>query len=135
MKPKITDVSRPAGRIPAAPRGRTRLPRLVAAPLAVGLTVSMAAMATSATAFAASAGQAASAAAGSFTVAASTAPPAPGAQLKLPRPTGPHAVGRDTLHLVDKHRPDPWVPEAGARQLMVSMYYPARSETGGPAPT
>ncbi|MCL8014127.1 alpha/beta hydrolase [Streptomyces sp. AS02] len=50
----------------------------------------------------------------------------------LPRPTGPHAVGRSTLHLVDADRPDPWVPSAGARQLMVSMYYPARPGTGGP---
>jgi predicted dienelactone hydrolase len=38
------------------------------------------------------------------------------------------------LHLVDKHRQDPWVPEAGARQLMMSMYYPVRPRTGGPAP-
>lgn len=51
---------------------------------------------------------------------------------QLPRPTGPHAVGRTTLHLVDADRPDPWVPSAGARQLMVSLYYPARSAgTGG----
>ncbi|MFJ3308475.1 alpha/beta hydrolase family protein [Streptomyces sp. NPDC086549] len=53
---------------------------------------------------------------------------------ELPRPTGPHAVGREILHLVDKHRQDPWVPSAGPRQLMVSMYYPARLGTGGPAP-
>ncbi|GAA2247141.1 MULTISPECIES: alpha/beta hydrolase family protein [Kitasatospora] len=53
---------------------------------------------------------------------------------ELPRPTGPHAVGRDILHLVDQDRPDPWVPSAGPRQLMVSMYYPAHPGTGGPAP-
>ncbi|MFE7594892.1 alpha/beta hydrolase family protein, partial [Kitasatospora sp. NPDC057512] len=53
--------------------------------------------------------------------------------LDLPRPTGSQAVGRSTLHLVDRDRPDPWVPSAGARQLMVSMYYPARPGTGGPA--
>ncbi|MDX3193949.1 alpha/beta hydrolase [Streptomyces sp. MN03-5084-2B] len=51
----------------------------------------------------------------------------------LPRPTGAYAVGRDVLRLVDRHRTDPWVPEAGARQLMVSMYYPARRGTGRPA--
>lgn len=51
--------------------------------------------------------------------------------LRLPRPTGRHAVGRDTLHLVDRSRTDPWVPQAGARELMVSMYFPARR---GPAP-
>ncbi len=55
------------------------------------------------------------------------------ASLNLPRPTGWQPVGRSTLHLVDGDRPDPWVPSAGARQLMVSMYYPARPATGGPA--
>ncbi len=53
------------------------------------------------------------------------------AQLELPRPTGPYATGRQTLHLTDKSRRDPWVPSAGARELMVSMYYPARPGTGG----
>ncbi|MFI6444738.1 alpha/beta hydrolase family protein [Kitasatospora sp. NPDC050543] len=56
-----------------------------------------------------------------------------GARLALPRPSGPHPVGRDTLHLVDRSRTDPWVPAAGPRELMVSMYYPARPGTGGPA--
>ncbi|MET9427710.1 alpha/beta hydrolase [Streptomyces sp. NPDC003036] len=55
-------------------------------------------------------------------------------RLALPRPTGPLAVGRDTLHLVDTGRPDPWVPEAGARELMVSLYYPARPGRGRTAP-
>ncbi|MER5214623.1 alpha/beta hydrolase [Streptomyces sp. NPDC002838] len=54
------------------------------------------------------------------------------ARAELPRPTGPHAVGRGTIHLVDTGRPDPWVPSAGARQLMASMYYPARPGAGGP---
>ncbi|NUR01130.1 MAG: alpha/beta hydrolase, partial [Streptomyces sp.] len=53
---------------------------------------------------------------------------------ELPAPTGPYAVGRDILHLVDEHRQDPWVPSAGQRQLMVSVYYPALPGTGGPAP-
>ncbi|MFE0172183.1 alpha/beta hydrolase family protein [Streptomyces sp. NPDC059002] len=52
------------------------------------------------------------------------------APLELPRPTGPFAVGRDTLHLVDKSRRDPWVPSAGARELMTSVYYPARPGSG-----
>ncbi|MFJ8634182.1 alpha/beta hydrolase family protein [Streptomyces sp. NPDC093568] len=63
--------------------------------------------------------------------ASATAPVA--ASVQLPRPSGPHAVGRDTLHLVDGDRSDPWVPSAGPRQLMVSLYYPARRGTGGPA--
>ncbi|MHC5904055.1 alpha/beta hydrolase family protein [Streptomyces sp. S6] len=54
-------------------------------------------------------------------------------QLELPHPTGQFAVGRNTLHLVDAGRRDPWVPEAGARELMVSLYYPARPGTGTPA--
>ncbi|MGA5761319.1 alpha/beta hydrolase family protein [Nonomuraea bangladeshensis] len=48
----------------------------------------------------------------------------------IPHPTGRYAIGRDTLHLVDAGRRDPWVPTA-ARELMVSMYYPARA--GGSA--
>jgi dienelactone hydrolase len=68
-------------------------------------------------------------------VAATTHVAAPAAtHLSLPRPTGPHAVGIDTLHLVDTSRPDPWVPRSGPRQLMVSMYYPAVPATGRPAP-
>ncbi|WP_302893345.1 alpha/beta hydrolase family protein [Actinomadura luzonensis] len=50
----------------------------------------------------------------------------------IPRPTGLYHVGRDTLHLVDTGRPDPWVPTT-ARELMVSLYYPARTG-GSPAP-
>ncbi|MEV4111497.1 alpha/beta hydrolase [Nonomuraea sp. NPDC049695] len=49
----------------------------------------------------------------------------------IPRPTGQYEVGRDTLHLVDGNRRDLWMPTAGARELMVSMYYPARA--GGSA--
>ena len=77
-------------------------------------------------------------AASAHTAAVSSAPaPAPAAQstlLALPRPTGPYRVGEDDLHLVDVRRQDPWVPSAGPRQLMVSMYYPARAGTGRPAP-
>ncbi|WP_203981843.1 alpha/beta hydrolase family protein [Sphaerisporangium rufum] len=55
--------------------------------------------------------------------------------LRLPAPTGPYAVGRDVLHLLDTSRRDPWVPSARGRELMVSMYYPARRTDGGtPAP-
>ncbi|MFH8369720.1 alpha/beta hydrolase family protein [Streptomyces sp. NPDC018031] len=58
---------------------------------------------------------------------------APDERPRLPPTTGPFAVGRSTLHLVDHSRPDPWVPEAGARELMVTMYYPAHRNTGKPA--
>jgi len=53
--------------------------------------------------------------------------------LSLPKLTGPHAVGRNTLHLVDPTRPDPWLPQSGPRQLMVDIYYPAIPGTGTPA--
>ncbi|MFE9451816.1 alpha/beta hydrolase family protein [Streptomyces sp. NPDC006739] len=61
-------------------------------------------------------------------------PAATGFAAALPRPTGRYAVGRNMLHLVDDSRQDPWVPAAGPRQLMVSMYYPARPGSGTPAP-
>ncbi|TDD03702.1 alpha/beta hydrolase [Nonomuraea deserti] len=47
-------------------------------------------------------------------------------RIAIPAPTGHHKVGRDILHLVDRERRDPWQPGAGARELMVSVYYPAR---------
>ncbi|MGW4913760.1 alpha/beta hydrolase family protein [Streptomyces sp. NPDC004270] len=54
-------------------------------------------------------------------------------ELALPLPAGPYPVGRRFLHLVDRHRADPWVPTAGNRELMVSVSYPARSAGGPPA--
>jgi dienelactone hydrolase len=55
--------------------------------------------------------------------------------LRLPAPTGPLAVGTTQLHLVDQARTDPWVPTAGARQLMVTLWYPAwPDDTRPPAP-
>ncbi|MDR7276465.1 alpha/beta hydrolase family protein [Catenuloplanes atrovinosus] len=47
----------------------------------------------------------------------------------LPAPTGPHPVGREDLHLVDRDRVDPWVPD-GPRELMVSVWYPAAAARG-----
>ncbi|HEY3607469.1 MAG TPA: alpha/beta hydrolase [Pseudonocardiaceae bacterium] len=54
--------------------------------------------------------------------------------LSLPGLTGRYAVGRNTLHLVDPQRVDPWVPQSGPRQSMVDVYYPALAGTGAPAP-
>ncbi|WP_433257625.1 alpha/beta hydrolase family protein [Streptosporangium sp. CA-135522] len=45
----------------------------------------------------------------------------------LPKPTGTHAIGTTSLYLKDTSRPDPWVPEAKARELMISLWYPAKS--------
>lgn len=64
--------------------------------------------------------------------AAGTAGTAGTAGLRLPAPTGPYPVGTATLHLVDLARADPWVPSR-PRELMVGMYYPARSAAGVPA--
>ncbi|OLF17388.1 hypothetical protein BU204_11910 [Actinophytocola xanthii] len=52
----------------------------------------------------------------------------------LPAPTGPHPVGTTSLHLVDTARQDPWVPEAGARELMVSLWFPATASGTRRAP-
>ncbi|WP_239137297.1 alpha/beta hydrolase family protein [Sphaerisporangium rufum] len=49
-----------------------------------------------------------------------TAPP------RLPAPTGPRPVGSTSLHLTDTARPDPWVAAARTRELMVTVWYPAR---------
>ncbi|GII85816.1 esterase [Sphaerisporangium siamense] len=43
----------------------------------------------------------------------------------LPDPTGPRPVGSTTLYLKDTSRPDPWVPTEKARELMVTLWYPA----------
>ncbi|WP_328432544.1 alpha/beta hydrolase family protein [Streptomyces sp. NBC_00453] len=52
---------------------------------------------------------------------------APGpVQLTLPAPTGPHPVGVVPLHLVDTSRPDPVAGPGHHRELMASVWYPAR---------
>ena len=45
----------------------------------------------------------------------------------LPAPTGRLPVGISSLHLTDESRQDPWVPSAGPRELMVSLWFQARS--------
>ncbi|MEQ4715564.1 alpha/beta hydrolase [Nonomuraea sp. B19D2] len=52
----------------------------------------------------------------------------------LTRPTGTHPVGTTSLHLTDTSRPDPWVPTAKARELMVSLWYPAKAPGRDRAP-
>lgn len=48
------------------------------------------------------------------------------ARLTLPPPTGPHPVGTVALHLVDTSRPDPVAGPGRHRELMASVWYPAR---------
>ncbi|MFJ3310611.1 alpha/beta hydrolase family protein [Streptomyces sp. NPDC086549] len=58
---------------------------------------------------------------------ASAAPTTPGpVQLTLPVPTGPYPVGTVSLHLVDGSRPDPVAGPGHHRELMASVWYPAR---------
>jgi predicted dienelactone hydrolase len=62
------------------------------------------------------------------------APPASAsARLSLPAPSGTNRVGVVALHLIDHSRPDPWRADAADRELMVSVYYPARRTAGYPA--
>ncbi|WP_225834516.1 hydrolase [Streptomyces sp. NK08204] len=51
-------------------------------------------------------------------------------QLTLPAPSGRHPVGRFSQHLVDRSRIDPYVPGNRARELMVTIWYPASSTSG-----
>ncbi|GII96791.1 alpha/beta hydrolase family protein [Sinosporangium siamense] len=50
--------------------------------------------------------------------------------LNLPAPTGPHPVGTRTMRLEDGARTDPWT--GGRRELMISVWYPARTVQGFP---
>jgi dienelactone hydrolase len=47
-------------------------------------------------------------------------------QLTLPAPTGPHTIGTVSAHLVDYSRQDPYWSSPHPRELMVSLWYPAR---------
>jgi dienelactone hydrolase len=60
----------------------------------------------------------------------SDAPTGQGPTPRLPVPTGPDPAGTTALHLTDTSRPDPWVPEMSARELMVSLWYPATRADG-----
>jgi dienelactone hydrolase len=48
----------------------------------------------------------------------------------LPEPTGPCPVGTASVWLTDTSRPDPWVSGVNARELMVSLWYPAVPSDG-----
>ncbi|MDT0567210.1 acetylhydrolase [Streptomyces sp. DSM 3412] len=48
-------------------------------------------------------------------------------RLLLPVPTGPHPVGTVQLHLVDRSRPDDIAGPGHFRELMATVWYPARN--------
>jgi hypothetical protein len=51
---------------------------------------------------------------------------------KLPTPTGPHKIGTQIRHIVDERRHDPLSDHpAGARELMIQIWYPVNSSSGG----
>ena len=54
----------------------------------------------------------------------------PGHTPYLPEPTGPCPVGTTSLYLKDVSRPDPWAAGVSARELMVSLWYPATPSDG-----
>jgi dienelactone hydrolase len=62
------------------------------------------------------------------------APAGRGPALRLPEPTGPWPAGTTSLWLTDASRPDPWAPGVNARELMVSLWYPAEPSDARPAP-
>jgi predicted dienelactone hydrolase len=65
----------------------------------------------------------------------SDAPPAePPGPATLPAPTGPRPVGTTALHLKDTSRPDPWDLDVDARELKVTLWYPAKQREGERAP-
>jgi dienelactone hydrolase len=75
------------------------------------------------------------ASASSASVPTSTGPSATSSSTPyLPVPTGPHPVGTESLYVKDTSRPDPWNPEITARELMISLWYPATSPNGRRAP-
>jgi dienelactone hydrolase len=53
-------------------------------------------------------------------------------RLALPAPTGHHRLGTTCLYLVDKSRPDPWVPAIPFRGLVIQIWYPAHAVDGYP---
>ncbi|MBW5481096.1 alpha/beta hydrolase [Streptomyces bambusae] len=62
--------------------------------------------------------------------ATAVAPVADDVVLRLPAPTGRHLVGCRSVHLVDTSRPDPLTPAFPVRELMLTVFYPARDVTG-----
>ncbi|MFI9785071.1 alpha/beta hydrolase family protein [Kitasatospora sp. NPDC051984] len=54
------------------------------------------------------------------------------ARLTLPAPTGPFPIGTTPLHLVDTSRPNPMAGMNPHRELMASVWYPARPTDGLP---
>ncbi|MEV7012861.1 lipase [Streptosporangium sp. NPDC051022] len=87
------------------------------------LTRAVALLAVTVTATATAASSPATAAPAATTATATGSAPV---RLVVPEPSGPHRIGTVSLHLVDAARKDPWVTSKPERELMVSLWYPAR---------
>jgi dienelactone hydrolase len=61
---------------------------------------------------------------------AGDAPAGRGPTPYLPEPTGPYPAGTASVWLTDTSRPDPWASGVNARELMVSLWYPAVPSDG-----
>src|SRR3984893_14575724 len=61
---------------------------------------------------------------------AGDAPLAPGDTPYPPEPTGRCLAGTTSLYLKDVSRPDPWAAGVNARELMISLWYPATPSDG-----
>ncbi len=48
---------------------------------------------------------------------------------ELPEPSGPHAVGSFSRHLIDENRIEPLGDSDSYRELMIEIYYPAQAST------
>ncbi|MEU3574431.1 alpha/beta hydrolase, partial [Kitasatospora sp. NPDC036755] len=53
---------------------------------------------------------------------------------QVPAPTTHRPIGAAAVRLVDTDRHDPWRPDAAARELMATLWYPARSAHGEQLP-
>jgi dienelactone hydrolase len=53
-------------------------------------------------------------------------------RLTLPAPAGPYRLGTTSLYLIDRSRPDPWVPAIRFRGLVIQVWYPACAVDGYP---
>ncbi|MGW3361592.1 alpha/beta hydrolase family protein [Streptosporangium canum] len=112
-------------------RGRILRVGVVAAGLLASVATTSAASAQSGPAAITSAASAQSGAAAITSAASAPAsaglPGTSSSTLYLPKPTGSHPIGTTSLYLKDTSRPDPWVPSVEFRELMVSLWYPAKS--------
>ncbi|MFG3225769.1 alpha/beta hydrolase family protein [Kitasatospora sp. NPDC048194] len=108
--------------------------RMLGSAMALGAAAPLG-LASTARAAASSARAAAPSARAESSTTRAESPAAPGSspqRLTLPPPTGPYAVGTVALHLRDTSRPDPAAGPGRYRELMASVWYPARQADAFP---